>query len=159
MRPDPDKVHAILEMKPPTNTRELRQFLGMVNQRSKFSPFLANQSKPLRDLLNTKNQWVWEESQSTAFNKVKTAIDSSQVLGLYDPTNYTIVSADDSSYGLGAVLQQHQKNGELRPVTFISYDHFLTQKRDMRRLKKNLALTWASERFQDYLIGLHQGRF
>ena len=32
VRPDPDKVHAILEMKPPTNTRELRQFLGMVNQ-------------------------------------------------------------------------------------------------------------------------------
>ena len=146
VRPHPDKVHAILEMKPSTNTRELRQFLGMVNQLSKFSPFLADQSKPLRDLLSTKNQWIWEESQSIAFNKVKTAIGSSQVLGLY---------ADASSYGLGAVLQQHQKNGELRPVAFISRSLSDTGKRYAQIEKEALALTWASKRFQDYLIGLH----
>ena len=155
VHPDPDKVHAILEMKPPTNTGELRQFLGMVNQLSKFSPFLADQSKPLRDLLSTKSRWVLEESQSTAFNKVKTAIGSSQVLGLYDPTNHTIVSGDASSYGLGAVLQQHQKNGELRPVAFISQSLSDTEKRYAQIEKEALALTWASERFQDYLIGLH----
>ena len=142
-------------MKPPTNTRELRQFLGMINQLSKFSPFLADQSKPLRDLLSTKIQWVWEESQSTAFNKVKTPIGSSQVLGLYDPTNHTIVSADTSSYSLGAMLQQHQKNGELHPVASISRSLSDTEKRYARVEKETLALTWASERFQDYQIGLH----
>ena len=42
VHPDPDKVYAILEMKPLANIRELRQFLGMVNQLSKFSPFLAH---------------------------------------------------------------------------------------------------------------------
>ena len=71
VHPDPDKVWSIQEMKAPTNIRELRQFLGMVNQLSKFSPFLADQSKPLRDLLSTKNQWVWEVPQSTAFNTIK----------------------------------------------------------------------------------------
>ena len=97
---------------------------------------------------------MWEKSQSTAFNKVETAIGSSQVLGLYDPTDHTIVSADASSYGLGAVLQ-HQKNGELRSVAFISQSLSDTEKRYAQIEKEALALTWESKRFQDYLIGLH----
>ena len=32
VRPDPDKVCVIQEMRPPTNVKELCQFLGMVNQ-------------------------------------------------------------------------------------------------------------------------------
>jgi len=47
VHPDPDKVRAIRDMKAPTNIRELRQFLGMINQLSKFSPFLTDQTKPL----------------------------------------------------------------------------------------------------------------
>ena len=155
VHPDPDKVHAIQNMRPPTNVRELHQFLGMINQLSKFSPFLADQSKPLRDLLSTKNQWVWEDVQSTAFNNIKAAIASRQVLGLCDPTNFTIVSADASSFGLGGVLQQRQKNGELRPIAFISRSLSDTKKRYAQIEKEALAVTWASERFLDYLIGLH----
>ena len=42
-------VQAIQEMKPPTFVSELRRFLGMINQQSKFSPHLVNDTKPLRE--------------------------------------------------------------------------------------------------------------
>ena len=44
--PDPNKVKAIASMKTPTTTTELRCFLGMVNQLGKFTPEIAELSKP-----------------------------------------------------------------------------------------------------------------
>ena len=104
-------------MRQPTNVKELCQFLGMVNQLSKF---FADKSKPLCDLLSAKNQWNWGDHQSTAFTDVITAIGYSQVLGLYDLTSKAIVSADASTYSLVAVLQQQQNDGKLTPIAFIS---------------------------------------
>lgn len=52
---DPKKVEAITEMAAPKDQSELRQFLRMVNQLSKFQPHIAELTKPLRDLLSTKN--------------------------------------------------------------------------------------------------------
>ena len=59
VRPDPEKVRAIQQMKTPSTMSELRRFLGMINEQSKFSPHLAEETKSLRDLLSKKNQWSW----------------------------------------------------------------------------------------------------
>ena len=65
---DPEKVTAITDVAVPSNISGLRRFLGMVNQLSKFSPELAENSKPLRGLLSTRNEWTWGESQTAAFH-------------------------------------------------------------------------------------------
>jgi hypothetical protein len=41
IRTDPDKIQAIIDMNPPSNISDVRRFLGMVNQLSKFSGGLA----------------------------------------------------------------------------------------------------------------------
>ena len=69
--PDPDKVQAIRNITSPTNISELRRFLRMINQLSKFYPNLANSLKPLRDLLSTKNHWFWGTSQQKCFEDQK----------------------------------------------------------------------------------------
>ena len=46
---DPKKVEAITKMAAPKDPSELRGFLGMVNQLSKFQPHIAELTKPLRD--------------------------------------------------------------------------------------------------------------
>ena len=53
--PDPKKTAAVKNMKKPSNISELRRFMGMVNQLGKFSPNIAELSKPLRELLSNKN--------------------------------------------------------------------------------------------------------
>ena len=97
---DPDKIAAIVGMREPTTIKELRRFLGMTNQLSKFTPHLSEITKPLRDLLSTKNQWTWDHAQKQAFSAVKEALTRSPNLALFDPNLETTVSADASSYGL-----------------------------------------------------------
>lgn len=150
IRPDPDKVRAIQKVRVPANVGDVRRFLGKVNQMSKFAPCLAEVTQPLRDLLKKKNQWVW----SDAFDRVKQIITSSPVLALYDPSLETVVSADASSFGLGAVLLQRQHTGDLKPVAYVSRSVTPTKQRYAQIEKEALAFTWACERLSGYLIGL-----
>ena len=51
-------------MQEPQNITELRRFLGMTTQLSKFTPCLSDTTKPLRDMLSAKNTWIWDEPHS-----------------------------------------------------------------------------------------------
>ena len=120
IRPDAEKVKAIQRMKEPTSVTEVRRFLGMANQMSKFTPELAEKAKLLRDLLAKKNQWSWGDRQQKAFDGIKQDLSSSPTLALYDPERETTISADACSYGIGGVLLQKQPDGEWRPITYAS---------------------------------------
>jgi len=74
------------------------------------------------------------------------------VLAFYDPAAETKVSADASSFGLGAVLLQ--KSGEVwKPVAYASRSLSETEQHYAQIEKEALATTWACEKFSTYLIG------
>ena len=95
--PDPEKTKAIRKMDAPTNITELRRFMGIVNQLGKFSPRIAEISSPLRELLSTKNDWMWDSRQEEAFTLIKTELTNPTVLTLYNPKAEIKISADASS--------------------------------------------------------------
>ena len=132
VRPDPDKVSAILNLRTPSCVGDVRRFFGMTNQLGKFSRHLADKTKPLHDLLSKKNQWCWEEPQERAFREIKEEISRSPVLAFFDPGQETTVSADASLYGLGAVLLQKQASGERKPVAYASRANYDNNRTTLR---------------------------
>ena len=149
--PDPRKTDAILNMAPPSSLTELRRFMGMINQLNKFSPRITDLSKPLRELLSPKKAWMWTPAQDKAFQEIKEEVTSTRVLALYDLNRESKVSADASSYGLGgALLQLHGEHW--RPVAFASRALTETESRYSQIEKEALALTWACEKFTNYIL-------
>ena len=67
IHPDPKKIRAIQSVRPPSNVGDVQRFLRMVNHLSKFSPNLAEELKPLRELLVKQNDWVRGDPQIQAF--------------------------------------------------------------------------------------------
>ena len=86
----------------------------------KFLPNLAEMTKPIRDLLKKETEWIWDSLQKEAFDQLKHELASDEALALYDTEKETIVSADASSYGLGALIRQHQEDGTLKAVAYAS---------------------------------------
>ena len=56
LKPDPEKVEAILQMSTPKEKKDLQRFLGMVQYLAKFIPHLSEIASPLRVLLKEESE-------------------------------------------------------------------------------------------------------
>lgn len=152
IHPEKEKQNAIVNFPQPKNTTEVRRWLGMINQLAKFVPNLSSLTKPLRDLLNKDCHWIWEDAQEKSFQSLKKLLLSAEVLGHYDPNKDIKIFADSSQHGLGSVLCQ-DFGGNWRPVSYASRSLTQTEMRYATIEKEALALTWACERFHQYIFG------
>ena len=105
-RVDSSIVEALLKFPTPTNRTDLRAFIGLVNQLSSSTPYVASHLAPLRPLLSTKNDFVWSSDLQEKFDLAKGSLAEAPVLSYFDPTKPTRLCTDASRQGLGFVLQQ-----------------------------------------------------
>jgi RNase H-like domain found in reverse transcriptase/Reverse transcriptase (RNA-dependent DNA polymerase) len=168
VKTDPGKITAISEWQPPKTLKELRSFLGLASYYRRFVKGFANIAQPLHQVVtNTHEQFgkrnkrqditnLWGPEQQSAFNRLKTALTTTPVLGYPDFTLPFILETDASSYGLGAVLSQKQADG-VKVIAFASRSLRVNEKnmKNYSALKLELlALKWAmAEKFRGYLLG------
>ena len=104
------KVQGITEKLRPTNLKELRSFLGAVNQFNNFIPDLALTCFPFRSILKKDAVWNWTDEHERAFKKVNQEVRKVAELTHFKRNKPLRRICDASKHGLGAVLQQCEEN-------------------------------------------------
>ena len=71
IKPNKEKVKAILELKHPENQKQLKSFLCAIQYLAKFLPRLSERTERLRKLLKKDFSWNWGKQQNEDFENIK----------------------------------------------------------------------------------------
>ena len=100
----------ITEKLQPENLKELRSFLGAVNQFNNFIPDLASICFPIRSFPKKDATWKWTPEHEMAFMRVNKEVKKAAELRRFKRNKPLRKICDASKQGLGAVLQQCEGN-------------------------------------------------
>jgi hypothetical protein len=103
---DPGKVRDVLDWKPPTSITQVCSFLRLVGYYQRLIPNFSKISKPITELLNKGNKYLWSKDCNEAFNTLKKLLTISLLLAHPDIAKPFDVYCDTSGTGLGYVLMQ-----------------------------------------------------
>ena len=148
MKPDPDKVKAIVDIPTPTDKPDVRRLLGMINFLESHIPNMSATTAPLRDLLKTDVHFQWDAQHEVALTKIKEVISSPSVLSYFDPSKTSTIQADASKHGLGACLFQQGK-----PIASASRSLTSSKSNYAQIEKELLAIVFACEKFHQFING------
>ena len=106
---DPKKVEAVSTWQQPTNVSEIRSFLGLAGYYRRFIEGFSKIARPMTELLNKENKFVWTEACERSFQELKRRLTTAPVLTLPDIHQDFVIYCDASRQGLGCVLMQDGK--------------------------------------------------
>ena len=158
---NPAKCKAVSEWPVPRRVKDVRSFIGLASYYRRFIPGFATIAAPLtemyRDPKNTKVQWT--AARQKAFDTLKKALTSAPVLSYPSREEKFYLSTDASDDGIGAVLEQDQKQDDgstIRVViAYASKSLSRSQRKYCATNRELLAVVWAVENFRYYLLGRH----
>ncbi|GFO08067.1 transposon tf2-1 polyprotein [Plakobranchus ocellatus] len=145
---DPKKVEAIVRMPSPTNTKEVRRIMGMIQYLAHYIPNLTNIMQPLQNMLKKDVPFLWSDSQEKAFQAIKQAIIDSPALAIYDPAKELVLENDASEYGVSSVLLQ-----DGNPLAFASRTLQPAEQNYAQIEKELLAVTFGLRKFHHFTYG------
>nr|KYP31646.1 Retrovirus-related Pol polyprotein from transposon 17.6 [Cajanus cajan] len=114
-----DKCRAVLDMRSPSNLKEMQQLSGRLVALSRFLPRLADKISPMTKLLRKASTFSWNEACEEAFTELKVTLASSPILTRPDPSHPLEVYLVVSEEAISSVLVQ-EKEGSQIPIYFVS---------------------------------------
>ncbi len=103
---DPNNIEAVMKMKPPTNVRGVRRFLGMCGFYCKHVPSFAKVATPLTNVTRSNTVFAWTEECQKSFAHLKDSLVNAPILVKAQVDQTFILTTDASDTHVGGVLSQ-----------------------------------------------------
>ena len=120
VRPDPENIKKLTEIKCPTNKKEVQRLIGVANFNRRFIPNFATMIKPLTALLSESVQFKWEQIHNSSFETLKSTMGKVGNLHLPDWSKDFHIHTDASGIATGATLCQRGTNDEWKTIAYHS---------------------------------------
>jgi len=125
---DEDKVETVKNWSREKKTKngrfnslfEVQQLLGFCNYHGQFIPKYSEKAEPMTRLTKKDEPFVWEVEPQLAFKRMVTAFTTAPVLRQFDQGREVIVESDSSDYVSEGVLSQHDDDGVLHTVAYLT---------------------------------------
>nr|KYP43116.1 Retrovirus-related Pol polyprotein from transposon 17.6 [Cajanus cajan] len=114
-----DKCQAVLDMRSPSNLKELQRLAGRLVALSRFLPRLGDKISPMTKLLRKALAFSWDEHCEAAFAALKTTLATPPTLTKPNPLSPLLVYLAVSEEAISSVLVQ-EKEGTQAPIYFVS---------------------------------------
>jgi hypothetical protein len=113
IRPNPEKVKAIVSMPAPKTAAEVRTFLGCVSFYRRYCKDLSQCVLGMRQLLKKRAKWNWTDELQGEFDEAKRLLMSEDIMLQHpDISRPFYIHVDASKKGIGAVLMQEVSGQE-----------------------------------------------
>ena len=149
--PDPAKISAVSDYPIPTAVKALKAFLGLSGYYRRFIRDYAGIAAPLYALTKKGASFDWSVDCQQAFDSLKSALTSPPVLAYPDYDRPFKVYTDASSFAVGGVLGQDDKEGSERVICYVGRSLTSHERNYGISEKECLALVYCVRKLDCYL--------
>ena len=160
VKPLHENIKAIRDLPLPNypSLKQANEFTGGLGFYRKFIRNFSKIAAPLHRVTNlTKNnrkKFEWGEEQRRAVEQLKSVLTGPElVLEFPDPHLPFLLSTDASNVGLGAILKQVTRQGQIKVIYYLSRVLSKAETRYSTTELEALAMVWAISKLRAYLLG------
>ena len=150
---NPEKVHAIQEIQPPRNLRELRGLQGRLAYIWIFILNLSVCCQPFTKMMNKGVSLIWDNVCQEAFEKIKQYLMHLPILAAPMSGKPFLIYIQAIDHSLGALLAQNNNQEHKQTNYYLSRIMIIAENRHNPVKKEYLALVFVVQKIRHYLVG------
>lgn len=152
VKPNPDKIKAILNYPIPKTIKEIKGFLGLLGYYRKFIKNFAKLAKPLTLCLKKGSKIEHNEAFLKCFDECRNILTNEPLLQYPDFTKPFNLTTDASNFAIGAILSQGPIGSD-KPIAYASRTLNSAEQNFSVIEKEALSVLFGTKTFRCYLFG------